>query len=171
MKNFFLKISNNFSLSIYSKMSDIYCFSSVSGRLYKGSRSTSLLSHTVWYLLFQLSVLQASQRQEIYQPAITYSVISTVSAKCPAGFTKAGDLPACYHIQSDIGKNFTASDRHCRKLHRQSHLATVDTDEKRLHLATRLRILGEKMFNAFQVQPVPLTTNSVTTVSRLYVAS
>ena len=47
MKNFFLKISNNFSLSIYPKMSDIYCFSSVSCRLYKGRRSTSLLSLTV----------------------------------------------------------------------------------------------------------------------------
>ena len=102
MKKIFLIISNNFSLSIYPKMFDIYCFSSVSCRLHKGTRSTSMLSHTVWYLLFQLSVLQASQGHEIYQHAITYSLISTVSAQCPAGFTRAGDLPACYHLQSDI---------------------------------------------------------------------
>ncbi len=65
------------------------------------------------------------------------------AAKCPAGFSKAGDLPACYHIQSDIGKNFRASDIHCSRLHPQAHLATVDTQEKRLHLATRLRYLGK----------------------------
>ena len=74
----------------------------MSCRLHKDRRSTSLLSLTVWYLLFQLSVLQGSQRQEIYQPAITYSLISTVSAQCPAGFTRARDLPVCYHLQSDI---------------------------------------------------------------------
>ena len=118
MKKIFLKISNNFSLSIYPKMSDIYCFSSVSCRLHKGRGSTSLLSHTVRHW------------EELHR------VWSTLPEAAQAEPPSDG-----WHGREEAPPGDETQDTRWEDV------------------------------NAFQVQSVPLTTNSVTTVSRLYVAS